>query len=158
MCLPSNDVAMARTEHPVRQVFPTFPTEARIELKALSSDEALGQALDLLANDIPSVQALVLGDRSGLPIASTFRSPTSMTTTAMATLAMSAATKVTSSLNLPDPDDILIEAGGWRVLVCLLGNGFTLTSVFSIDENLGFVKMAMQSRGREIRDLLDEMA
>lgn len=158
MFLPSNDVAMARTEQTVRQVFQTFPTEAPIELRALSPDEALGQALDLLANDIPSVQALVLGDRSGLPIASTFRSPTSMTTTAMATLALSAATRVTSSLTLPDPDDILIEAGGWRVLVRLLGNGFTLTSVFSIDENLGFVKMAMQSRGREIRDLLDAMA
>jgi predicted regulator of Ras-like GTPase activity (Roadblock/LC7/MglB family) len=132
--------------------------EAPAEIAVLSSDEILGQTLDLLANEITSVQALVVGDRSGLPIASTFRSPTSMTTTAMATLALSAATKVTSSLNLPDPEDILIEAGGWRVLVRLLGNGFTLTSVFSSDENLGLVKLAMQARGREIREVLDEMA
>jgi predicted regulator of Ras-like GTPase activity (Roadblock/LC7/MglB family) len=123
----------------------------------LSLDEALGRTLDLLENEITSVRALVIGDRSGLPIASTFRSPTSLTTTAMATLALSAATKVTSSLNLPNPEDVLIEAGGWRVLVRLLGNGFTLTSVFSSDENLGLVKLAMESRGREIRETLDEM-
>ena len=131
--------------------------EALVEFKTLSSDEGLGQALDLLATEIPSVGPLVVGDRRGLPIASTFRSPTSMTTTAMATLALSAATKVTSSLNLPEPDGILIEAGGRRVLVRLLGNGFTLTSVFSTDENLGLVKLAMQARGREIRDPLDEL-
>lgn len=124
---------------------------------ALSSDEALSQTLDSLANEIPSVRALVIGDRSGLPIASTFRSPTSLTTTAMATLALSAATKVTSSLNLPDPEDVLIEAGGWRVLVHRLGNGFTLTSVFSSDENLGLVKLAMEGRGREIQEILEEM-
>jgi predicted regulator of Ras-like GTPase activity (Roadblock/LC7/MglB family) len=123
----------------------------------LSLDEALGRTLDLLENEITSVRALVIGDRSGLPIASTFRSPTSLTTTAMATLVLSAATKVTSSLNLPNPEDVLIEAGGWRVLVRLLGNGFTLTSVFSSDENLGLVKLAMEARGREIRELLDEM-
>ena len=149
---------MARTDHLMRKGPETFSVEALVDFKTLSSDERLGQALDLLATEIPSVRALVLGDGSGLPIASTFRSPTSMTTTAMATLALSAATKVTSSLNLPDPDDILIEAGGWRVLVRLLGNGFTLTSVFSTDENLGLVKLAMQARGREIRDLLDELA
>lgn len=148
---------MARTDPVVRKVPETLSVDAPVEFKRLSSDEALGQALDLLATEIPSVRALVVGDRSGLPIASTFRSPTSMTTTAMATLALSAATKVTSSLNLPNPDDILIEAGGWRVLVRLLGNGFTLTCVFSTDENLGLVKLAMQARGREIRDLLDEL-
>jgi predicted regulator of Ras-like GTPase activity (Roadblock/LC7/MglB family) len=129
-----------------------------IEIRVPSSDEALGQTLDRLANEITSVRVLVVGDRSGLPIASTFRNPTSLTTTAMATLALSAATKVTSSLNLPDPTDILIEAGNWRVLVHLLGNGFTLTSVFSLDENLGLVKLAMEGRGREIREILDEMA
>jgi predicted regulator of Ras-like GTPase activity (Roadblock/LC7/MglB family) len=115
------------------------------------------QALETLANEIGGVRAAVVGDRSGLPIVSTFRGPSSMTTTAMATLALSAATKVTSSLNLPEPDDILIEAGGWRVIVQLLGNGFTLTCVLPAEGNLGLVKLAMQSRGREIRELLDEL-
>jgi predicted regulator of Ras-like GTPase activity (Roadblock/LC7/MglB family) len=129
-----------------------------LEIRVPSADDAMRRTLDLLANEITSVRVLVVGDRSGLPIASAFRSPTSLTTTAMATLALSAATKVTSSLNLPDPTDILIEAGTWRVLVRLLGNGFTLTSVFSLDENLGLVKLAMEARGREIREILDEMA
>src|SRR5438034_6904788 len=65
--------------------------------------------------------------------------------------------KVTSSLILPEPDDILIEAGGWRVLVQLLGNGFTLTCVLPADENLGLVKLAMQARGREIREIIDDI-
>ena len=71
--------------------------------------------------------------------------------------ALSAATKVTSSLNLPEPEDILIEAGGWRVLVQLLGNGLTLTCVLPADENLGLVKLAMQARGREIREIIDDI-
>jgi len=79
-----------------------------------------------------------------------------MTTTAMATLAMSAATKVTSSLNLPEPDDILIDAGGWRVLVHLLSNGFTLTCVLPADENLALVKLAMRACGWEIREIIDD--
>ena len=153
-----NRVLMVRHDSGARTVQETMPIRTPISATPLSSDEALGEALDLLANEIPSVRALVVGDRSGLPIASTFRSPTAMTTTAMATLALSAASKVTSSLNLPEPEDILIEAGGWRVLVRLLGNGFTLTSVFSTDENLGLVKLAMQARGREIREILDELA
>ncbi len=129
------------------------PTKATMR----SSDEALVQVLESLADEIGGVRALVVGDRSGLPIVSTFRGRASMTMTAMATLAMSAATKVTSSLNLPEPDDILIEAGGWRVLVQLLGNGFTLTCVLPADENLGLVKLAMQARGREIREIIDDI-
>lgn len=128
-----------------------------VDMNGRSLDRALVQALESLANEIGGVRAAVVGDRSGLPIVSTFRGPSSMTTTAMATLALSAATKVTSSLNLPEPDDILIEAGGWRVIVQLLGNGFTLTCVLPADGNLGLVKLAMQARGREIRELLDEL-
>lgn len=148
---------MARTK-PITDKVDEPSALSPIPSEGLSSDEALAQALDRLASEIGSVQALVIGDRSGLPIASTYRSPTAMTTTAMATLALTAATKITSSLNLPDPEDILIDAGGWRVLVRLLGNGYTLTCVFPSDENLGLVKLAMQARGREIRDILDEIA
>jgi predicted regulator of Ras-like GTPase activity (Roadblock/LC7/MglB family) len=135
----------------------TLIVDPPVDADGRSLDRALVQALETLANEIGGVRAAVVGDRSGLPIVSTFRGPSSMTTTAMATLALSAATKVTSSLNLPEPDDILIEAGGWRVIVQLLGNGFTLTCVLPAEGNLGLVKLAMQSRGREIRELLDEI-
>ena len=128
-----------------------------IDLNLISTDGGLAQTLESLASEIGGVRALVVGDRPGLPIVSTFRGPTSLTTTAMATLAMSAATKVTSGLNLPEPDDILIEAGGWCVLVQLLGGGYTLTCVLPADENLGLIKLAMKARGREIREILDEM-
>src|SRR5207237_10652914 len=85
------------------------PTKATMR----SSDEALVQVLESLADEIGGVRALVVGDRSGLPILSNFRGPASMTTTAMATLAMSAATKVTTSLNTPDPDHCLIRSRVW---------------------------------------------
>jgi predicted regulator of Ras-like GTPase activity (Roadblock/LC7/MglB family) len=135
----------------------TLSVDPPVDVDGRSLYRSLVQALETLANEIGGVRAAVVGDRSGLPIVSTFRGPSSMTTTAMATLALSAATKVTSSLNLPEPDDILIEAGGWRVIVQLLGNGFTLTCVLPAEGNLGLVKLAMQSRGREIRELLDEL-
>ncbi len=128
-----------------------------IDLNLISTDGGLAQTLESLASEIGGVRALVVGDRAGLPIVSTFRGPTSLMMTAMATLALSAATKVTSSLNLPEPDDILIEAGGWCVLVQLLGGGYTLTCVLPADENLGLIKLAMKARGREIREILDEM-
>ncbi len=131
--------------------------DGSIDLNSISTDGGLTQTLESLAAEIGGVRALVVGDRAGLPIVSTFRGRTSLTTTAMATLALSAATKVTSGLNLPEPDDILIEAGGWRVLVQLLGGGYTLTCVLPADENLGLVKLSMKARGREIREILDEM-
>ena len=131
--------------------------DGSIDPNSISTDRGLAQTLESLASEIGGVRALVVGDRAGLPIVSTFRGPTSLTTTAMATLAMSAATKVTSSLNLPEPEDILIEAGGWCVLVQLLGGGYTLTCVLPADENLGLIKLAMKARGREIREILDEM-
>ena len=148
---------MARQQLMARNELETLTLGVSIEVTMRSSDEALVHVLESLATEIGGVRALVVGDRSGLPIVSTFRGPSSMTTTAMATLAMSAATKVTSSLNLPEPDDVLIEAGGWRVLVQLLGNGFTLTCVLPADENLGLVKLAMKARGREIREIIDEI-
>jgi len=157
MCPPTKIASMARQELMVRKELETLTLGVAIEVTMRSSDEALGHVLESLATEIGGVRALVVGDRSGLPIVSTFRGPASMTTTAMATLAMSAATKVTSSLNLPEPDDVLIEAGGWRVLVQLLGNGFTLTCVLPADENLGLVKLAMKARGREIREIIDEI-
>jgi predicted regulator of Ras-like GTPase activity (Roadblock/LC7/MglB family) len=145
-------------ERTARRGMEALTLDAPTPITFRSSDEALVQQLEALANEIGGVRALVVGDRSGLPIVSSFRGPASMTTTAMATLAMSAATKVTSSLNLPEPDDVLIEAGGWRVLVQLLGNGFTLTCVLPAEENLGLVKLAMRARGREIREIIDEIA
>jgi len=131
--------------------------DGSIDPNSISTDRGLAQTLESLASEIGGVRALVVGDRAGLPIVSTFRGPTSLMMTAMATLALSAATKVTSGLNLPEPEDILIEAGGWCVLVQLLGGGYTLTCVLPADENLGLIKLAMKARGREISEILDEM-
>ena len=155
-----NRSSMAPTEmnrHRVLQMI-REPIGVEIQIPVRSFDTAIQDELESLARQIGGVRALVVGDRSGLPIASTLRGKTSLTTTAMATLALTAATKVTTSLDLPQPEDILIEAGDWHVLVRLLGNGYTLTGVFPADENIGLVKIAMEARGREIRQLLDDMA
>src|SRR2546430_8586826 len=139
---------MMRQEQVARKRVESFTLDVPVNARMRSSDEALVHVLESLASEIGGVRALVVGDRSGLPIVSTFRGPASMTTTAMATLVLSAATKVTSSLNLPEPDDILIEAGGWRGLVQLLGNGPTPTCVLPPGGNLGFLKPPDQARGR----------
>lgn len=123
-----------------------------------SPEASLEEVLGALAQQLGGARALVVGDRNGLPIASTFRGPTSMATTAMATLALTAATKVTMSLALSSPEDILIETGAWKVLVRILGDGCTLTAVVPASANLGLLKLAMEAGAREIRDLLDEMS
>src|SRR5256885_3884639 len=142
---------MMRQEQVALKRVESFTVDLPVNARMRSSDEALVHVLESLAEEIGGVRALVVGDRSGLPIVSTFRGPASMTTTAMATLVLSAATKVTSSLNLPEPDDILIEAGGWRVLVHLPGHGLPLTCVPPPDENPGLLELAPQAPGREIR-------
>src|SRR5256886_10838721 len=119
---------MMRQEQVALKRVESFTVDVPVNARMRSSDEALVHVLESLASEIGGVRALVVGDRSGLPIVSTFRGSASMTTTAMATLALSAATKVTSSLNLPEPDDILIEAGGWRGPLPLLRQRFTPTS------------------------------
>src|SRR5438552_17136253 len=68
-----------------------------------SSDEALVQVLESLADEIGGVRVLVVGDRSGIPIVSTFRGRASMTMTAMATLTMYASPNVHPSINSPEP-------------------------------------------------------
>src|SRR2546422_9221281 len=149
---------MMRQEQVALKRVESFTVDVPVNARMRSSDEALVHVLESLASEIGGVRALVVGDRSGLPIVSTFRGPASMTTTAMATLALTAATKVTSSLDLPEPEDILIEAGEWHVLVRLLRNGYTLTGVFPADEKNGLREIAMPTRGRRVPPTLDDKA
>src|SRR2546429_9455999 len=135
---------MMRQEQVALERVESFTVDVPVNARRRSSDEALVHVLESLASEIGGVRALVVGDRSGLPIVSTFRGPASMTTTAMATLVLSAATKVTSSLNLPEPDDILIEAGGWRVPVSPPGNRLTPTCGLSPGGNLRLAELARE--------------
>src|SRR5256885_11374209 len=98
---PGEDaVSMTRQEQMVRREMETHRVGVPTEVTIRSSDEALVHVLESLAEEIGGVRALVVRDRSRLPIVSTVRGPPSMTTTPMATLAMSAATNDTSRLNL----------------------------------------------------------
>lgn len=136
------------------------PNEPLIErLEAFEAPDALlGEILAVIAGEFPEIGALVLGDRSGLPIASTFRGPSSLRTTAMATLTLSAAMKVTDSLSLPGADGIAIEAGAWTVLVRSLGDGFTLSAVVSAEGDTNRIKARMRSCSYEILSILAQIA
>lgn len=96
----------------------------------------------------------MIGDASGLPVASLVRGPKTLVTTAIATLAFSAASKVTDSLALPPPEDILIEAGPWIVVVTAFGEGFTLSCVFPVARDLGNLRLLMRLHAPEIFDVL----
>jgi len=120
-------------------------------------DVRLRQVLEGLAKEVSGLRALVVGDRSGLPIASVGRGPKTLAATAMATLALSAAEKVTSALGLPAPRGIVIEADPWVVLVQSLGNGFTLLSVFPTTKDLEATRDAIIEGAVVVRELLDEM-
>jgi len=134
------------------------PAEPMATFAALETPDALlAEILARIAREFPEIRAVVLGDRSGLPITSTFRGPSTLRTTAMATLALGAATKVTESLGLPSPEDILIEAGPWTVLVSSLGDGFTLAAVVSSGAAVSRLRTAMRGFGREIRWTLERI-
>ncbi len=134
------------------------PLEPMETFTALETpDTLLAQIFARIAREFPQIRAVVLGDRSGLPITSTFRGPSRLRTTATATLALGAATKVTESLGLPSPEDILIEAGPWTVLVSSVGDGFTLAAVVSSGAAASRLRTPMREFGREIRWTLDRI-
>ncbi len=119
-------------------------------------DVRLRQLLEGLATGVPGLRALVVGDRSGLPIASVGRGPKTLAATAMATLTLSAAQKVTTALDLPSPEGVTIDAGPGLVLVQSLGSGFTLSSVFPASADVAVTLDAMTEGTRMVRELLDE--
>lgn len=124
---------------------------------SLSPEVRLQQVLEVLALAIPGSRSLAVGDPNGLPVVSLDRGPNTMAATAMATLAMSAAKNVCVTLGLERPEDVLIESSGWKVLVRSLGNGFTFLVVLEATVNLGLVKLEVERRCQELREVLDEM-
>jgi len=98
-----------------------------------------------------------IGDHNGLPIASSMRGRPSRTATAMAILAVNAAGKITESLALPKPDDIIIRAGTWCVVIQSLGNGCTFAAVGGPGTDPSSLSWSMRLHAEEIRDLLDDM-
>src|SRR5207245_9902655 len=66
---PGEDpVSMTRQEQMVRREMETHIVGVPTEVTMRSSDEALVHVLESLADEIGGVRALVVGDRSGLPI------------------------------------------------------------------------------------------
>lgn len=109
--------------------------------------------LQSTCRDIPGCRSLVIGDPNGLPVAAVGKGD-SPRTTAMATLAFSAATRAMEGLGLQRPSQILIEAGEWAVLVLSLGGGFTLFAVVPADGDRALAKAVLAGRGQELRGLL----
>ena len=123
----------------------------------MTPDARLAEILEEISAQVYGVHAIVIGDRNGLPIASSLRGRPSMAATAMATLAMTAAGKITHSLSLPDPEDITIHAGSWNVVILSLGDGCTLAAVAGPKTEPGSLSWIMRLNSEEIRELLDIM-
>ncbi len=119
-------------------------------------DVRLRYVLEPLAIGVKGLRSLVVGDRSGLPIAWVGRGPKTLAATAMATRTLSAAQKVTTALDLPSPEAMRIEAGPWLVLVQSLGSGFTLSSVFPASADVAVTRDATTEGARMVRELPDE--
>ena len=118
----------------------------------------LQSILEGLAWRVDGLRAAVVGDPNGLPVASLARGETSLAATAMATMILYAAENVASNLGLAGHKDVLIEGGGWKVLVRSLGGGFTLLGVLDGTVNLGLVRLEIERSTPEMRALLDELA
>ncbi len=122
-----------------------------------SPEQRLRHVLEAFARDVEGVKSLVVGDPSGLPVASLVRGPKAMATTAMATLLVSAARNVVKSMELSEMRDLLIEGEDWVVFLRYLGEGFTLLGLAGAETNLGLSNIAAVQRAAEIRELLDEI-
>lgn len=121
----------------------------------MTPDGRLVEILEEISAQVYGVHAIVIGDRNGLPIASSLRGRPSMAATAMATLAMTAAGKITQSLSLPNPEDIAIHAGAWNVVILSLGDGCTLAAVSGPKTEPASLGWIMRLHAQEIRELLD---
>ncbi len=123
----------------------------------LAPDGRLAEILEEISAQVYGVRAIVIGDRNGLPIASSLGGRPSMAATAMATFAMTAAGKITRSLYLPNPEDITIHAGSWNVVILSLGDGCTLAAVAGPKTAPASLSWIMRLHAEEIRELLDIM-
>lgn len=133
------------------------PTLLALTEAYLTPDARIEAILAEMSREVEGMKALVIADASGLPVASAFRGTKTLATTAMATLALNAASKVTVSLGLGAPDDILIEAGHWLIIVKPLGRGFTLCGVFPAGERLRAARVSMLEHATEISELLEDL-
>ncbi len=113
--------------------------------------------LEKVAQSVDGVKSLVVGDPNGLPVASLFPGPDTMTASAMATMILSAGEKASEDLSLPYLQDVLVEGNGWELVVLSLGDGFTLLGLFVGDVNLGLVKFYARGLRKALKELIDEM-
>lgn len=136
-------------------------TETKVPLAVARSakpvDEQILDLLRALAREITGISCIVLSDPQGLPISALVRGPGAAAATAMGTLLRTAAKSVTGNLGLPNPDDIIIQAGASTILVRCLEGGVTLIAVLKQDANVGLVKLALSRHGGELQALLDRL-
>ncbi len=130
-------------------------TAPAVQVKSDRPAVLLRKTLEQVVRDAEGITALAISDPNGLPVDSLIRGSQAIAATAMATMALTAANKIMSSLSLDSPEDVLIEGGSHNVLVLSLGKGFSLLAVFQSSANLGYIKLCLSGRAQELRELLD---
>ncbi len=121
------------------------------------SETRLRNVLTEIARSAPGVKVLVVGDPSGLPIATLARGARTQAATAMATLLLSAAQRVTANLELVGSAAVIIEGGDWCVVVNDLGEGFSLLGVVDGGANVAAAKQSIRYRLSLLTEILHEM-
>ena len=121
----------------------------------VNPQEELDRVLQGMAQGIPGLRAVVIGDSNGLPLASVSNGTRSIAATAVATLIVTAAKDLTAILEFSAFSDVLVEGHDWKVFVRLLRNNFTFMGVMDGDANLGLVRIELDRRCREVEAVLD---
>ncbi|MFQ5838786.1 MAG: roadblock/LC7 domain-containing protein [Thermoplasmata archaeon] len=114
--------------------------------------------LESAQRENPSVMGLVLADRSGLPVADSFRETMDlMAVSAMSTLILRSAKTVFENLRLKEGGSVILEGEDSVILVRGLTSDLSLILLADGDANIGLLNIQIDKVGQALELLLAEM-
>lgn len=114
--------------------------------------------LESAQREDPSVMGLLLADRSGLPIADSFRQTMDlMAVSAMSTLILQSARTVFDNLKLKGGTCVILHGEDSVILVRSVTTDLSLIMLADRDANLGLLSLRVEKVGREIESVLTEV-
>ncbi len=120
--------------------------------------EGLVPLLERLKRENASVKGVVLADKSGLPVADSFREEMDlMALSAMSTLILRSARTVFSNLGLRGGGTVILEGEDSIILVKQLDSELSLTLVADEDANVGLLNLEIEKLSKNIIAMLMEL-